>query len=137
MTDYARLKRHAVRCAAGTAVLVAVAASLVAVAASAALAQARAKIAWQSPGAYEACLEMESDNWLMARAEDLVSGDESVKSLDDTTVAMVSISVMKTCAPKGSPGHAGNEDVFVKHMAHWRQHLYEMAKVVRSKGGFD
>lgn len=95
------------------------------------------KIAWQSPGPYEACLQQESDNWLLARAEDLVSGDESVKSLDDTTVAMVSISVMKTCAPKGTPGNPANDDIFVKHMAHWRQHLYELAKVVRSKGGFD
>ncbi len=95
------------------------------------------KIAWTGQGAYETCLEGEAETWLNAKAEDVVNGEASVKKLDDAQVAAVAINVMKICAGKGAPSDAGNDAVFGKYMAHWREHLYELAKAIRAKGGSD
>ena len=96
-----------------------------------------ASLAFSKAGPYEACLQAEAETWLNARAEDVVNGAESVKSLDDGQVAAWTVDTLKTCAAKGAAGDAGNDAVFAKHMAHWREHLYELARVIRAKGGSD
>lgn len=98
---------------------------------------AAGKIAWASAGAFEACLDEISDAWLNEKAEGVVNGDESVKTLDDTKVAAWTVEAFKACSAKGKSAHADNEITFGKYMAHWRQHLYERAAVIRAKGGSD
>lgn len=98
---------------------------------------AAGKIAWPGTGAFEACLDEIAEAWLNEKAEGVVNGDESVKTLDDTKVAMWTVEALKSCSAKGKPAHADNEAVFGKYMAHWRQHLYDMAAVIRAKGGSD
>jgi len=96
-----------------------------------------AGIEFTGAGPYEACLQSEADTWLNARAEDVVNGAESVKSLDDAKVAGWTVDIMKSCSAKGAPSNAGNEAQFGKYMARWREHLYELARVIRAKGGSD
>ncbi len=92
---------------------------------------------WQSRGAYEICLEGEADEWLTNKAELLVANDAGVKALNDGDVAAFSIAAMRACSGKGAPASETSDGAFAKYMAHWRQHLYELAKVVRAKGGLD
>lgn len=96
-----------------------------------------AGLSWTKPGVYEACLQGEAETWLNARAEDVVNGAESVKSLDDAKVAAWAVDTMKSCSGKGAAGDPGNDAEFAKYMAHWREHLYELARVIRAKGGSD
>jgi hypothetical protein len=100
-------------------------------------ANAAGNIDWSKSGPYETCLQSEADTWLNARAEDVVNGAESVKSLDDAKVAAWTVDAMKACTAKGAPADAGNEAAFAKFMARWREHLYELARVIRAKGGSD
>lgn len=96
-----------------------------------------ASLAFTKAGPYEACLQSEAETWLNARAEDVVNGAESVKSLDDAKVAAWAVDTLKSCAAKGAAADVGNEAAFAKYMAHWREHLYELARVIRAKGGSD
>lgn len=98
---------------------------------------AAGKITWNGTGAFETCLDQMSEAWLNEKAEGVVNGEESVKTLDDTKVAIWTVEALKTCSAKGQPAQADNEVVFGKYMAHWRQHLYELAAVIRAKGGSD
>lgn len=114
------------------------AACSVALAVAAALQPASAaSLAFAKTGPYEACLQSEAETWLNARAEDVVNGAESVKTLDDAKVAGWTVDTLKTCAAKGAAADAGNEAAFAKYMARWREHLYELARVIRAKGGSD
>lgn len=112
------------------------AASLVVLATHIAPASA-ASLTFTNAGPYEACLQAEAETWLQARAEDVVNGAESVKTLDDAKVAGWTVDALRTCAAKGAAGDPGNEAAFAKYMAHWREHLYELARVIRAKGGSD
>lgn len=96
-----------------------------------------ANIPWTGSGAYEVCLQAGADAWLSARAEDVVMGAASIKALDDAKVAGATIEIMRSCAAKGQASDAGNDAVFGKYMARWREHLYELARVIRAKGGSD
>lgn len=94
-------------------------------------------IAWQTPGPFEACLEEALESWLNSQAEGIVNGEERVKALDDGLVAGWTVEAMRACSAKGKPAHADNEAAFGKFMARWRQHLYDLAAVIRAKGGSD
>ena len=95
------------------------------------------RIVWQGSGAFEACLDEVSETWLNEQAEGIVNAEERVKTLDDVKVAGWTLEAIKGCSGKGKPASADNEAVFAKFMAHWRQHLYELAAVIRAKGGSD
>lgn len=95
------------------------------------------RIAWQGAGAFEACLDEVSETWLNENAEGIVNAEERVKALDDVKVAGWTLEAIKGCTAKGKPASADNEMAFAKFMAHWRQHLYELAAVIRAKGGSD
>lgn len=96
-----------------------------------------AGLAFAKAGPYETCLQAEAETWLNARAEDVVNGADSVKTLDDAKVAAWAVGTLKACGAKGAPADAGNDAAFAKYMAHWREHLYELARVIRAKGGSD
>jgi hypothetical protein len=114
------------------------AACLVALALAGAVHQTSAAgLAFTNAGPFEACLQAESETWLNGRAEDVVNGAESVKTLDDAKVAAWTVDTLKTCSAKGAAADAANEAAFAKYMAHWRDHLYELARVIRAKGGSD
>ncbi len=100
--------------------------------------QARAgKIEWSGSGAYEACLEQGAAAWLGKIAELVVANDEGARATTDADVAGVTIDIMKTCDAKGAPANAANEGAFTKYMARWREHVYELTKVIRATGGSD
>ncbi len=96
-----------------------------------------AKIAWSGAGPYEACLEEAADGWISKTAELLVINEDGARATSDMEVMGFIIQAMKTCEAKGKPANAANEDIFGKYMARWREHVYEMMKVIRAKGGSD
>lgn len=95
------------------------------------------KIAWPATGPFEACLDEAAEQWLGQTAEAVVLGEDSAKALDDIKVALWTIGALKACSSKGKPAHADSEALFGKHMAHWRQHIYDLASAIRAKGGSD
>ncbi len=95
------------------------------------------KIEWSGSGPYESCLEQEADAWLRRKAELVVANDEGARATNDGEVAGFTVDLMKSCAGKGAPTSAANETAFTKYMARWREHVYELAKVIRATGGSD
>lgn len=96
-----------------------------------------AKIPWTGAGPYEACLQEGADAWLGRTAELIVANDESTRATGDADVAALVIGLMKTCSGKAQPADPGNDAIFTKYMARWRDHVYELARVIRATGGAD
>jgi hypothetical protein len=96
-----------------------------------------AKIEWSGAGAYEACLEQGAEAWLANKAELIVANDEGARATSDGDVAAFTVGLMKTCSDKAQPASAANDAAFTKYMARWRDHVYELARVIRATGGSD
>jgi hypothetical protein len=93
-----------------------------------------APITWDKRGAFEACLESSLDKWLTTQAQLQVNEDPAAAKLDDAAVATWTVETMDRCRSVGQAADAASEERFAKHMAQWRQHIYDLAGDIRRKG---
>jgi hypothetical protein len=96
-----------------------------------------APIAWGSKGEFEACLERSLDKWLATQAELQINESPAAANLDDAAVAAWTVQTLGQCRSAAQPADATSEDRFAKHMAQWRQHIYDLATDIRKKGQSD
>ena len=96
-----------------------------------------ATITWAKKGEFETCLESTLDTWLTARAAIEVNDAPTAAKLDDAAVAAWTLQTMAQCRSRGGKGEAASEERFTKYMAHWRQHIYDLAADIRKRGETD
>lgn len=96
-----------------------------------------AAITWGKKGGFEACLESSLEKWLAERAALEVNEDPAAAQLDDTAVAAWTLQTIAQCRARAGTAEVDSEDRFTKHMAHWRQHIYDLAADIRKKGQSD
>ena len=96
-----------------------------------------AAISWANRSAFEACLESRLNAWLQAQAELVVNEDPASRRLDDATVATWTIETLSACRSQVGSAREESEDRFMRHMARWRQHIYDVASGIRQKGASD
>ncbi len=96
-----------------------------------------APIAWGSKGEFEACLERGLDKWLAAQAELQINESPAAAGLDDAAVAAWTVQTLAQCRTVAQAADATSEERFSKHMAQWRQHIYDLATDIRKKGQSD
>jgi hypothetical protein len=96
-----------------------------------------APITWDKKGAFEACLESRLDTWLATQAQLQVNEDPDADKLDDGVVATWTVETIDRCRSAGQAAGAASADRFAKHMAQWRQHIYDLASDIRKKGQSD
>jgi hypothetical protein len=96
-----------------------------------------AAISWAKKGEFETCLESSLDKWLAARAELEVKEDPTAAQLDDAAVATWTLETIAQCRARGGTAEAASEDRFTRHMAQWRQHIYDLAADIRKRGQSD
>lgn len=91
-------------------------------------------IGWEKRGAFETCLDAEAKAWLQARVELVVNEDPAAGQVDDAGVATWAAGALKSCAGKaGGAADAGSEQVFMRYMAHWRDHIFKAADEIRRR----
>jgi hypothetical protein len=92
-------------------------------------------IGWEKPGAFESCLDAEAKSWLQAKVELVVNEDPAASEMNDTAVATWATEALKGCAAKaGSAADAASEQLFMRYMAHWRDHIFQAADEIRRRG---
>jgi hypothetical protein len=96
-----------------------------------------APITWEKKGAFEACLESNLDKWLTIQAQLQVNEDPAAARLDDAVVAAWTVETADRCRSAGQAADPASEERFTKHMAQWRQHIYDLATDIRKKGVSD
>jgi hypothetical protein len=96
-----------------------------------------APITWDRKGAFEACLESNLDGWLTTQAQLQVNEDPGAAKLDDAVVAAWTVETMDRCRSAGQAADSASAERFTKHMAQWRQHIYDLATDIRKKGMSD
>jgi hypothetical protein len=94
-------------------------------------------ITWDKKGAFETCLESSLEAWLLAQAQLQVIEDPAAAKLDDRAVAAWTVETIGRCRALAKAGDASSEQRFARHMAQWRQHIYERAVDIRKKGVSD
>ena len=98
---------------------------------------AAAPIVWAQKGAFETCLEGTLDAWLKVQAELLVNEDPAAGKLDDQAVAGWAAQALAQCKTGAGAEPSESTDRFIKYVARWRQHIYDLAAGIRQKGGSD
>jgi hypothetical protein len=94
-----------------------------------------AGIKWEKQGAFQTCLDAQTKAWLDARVELVANDDPAAGNIDDTAVATWAADTIKTCATRsGGNTDAASEQQFMRHMAHWRDHIYKAAEEIRHRG---
>jgi hypothetical protein len=111
--------------------------AVVATIAGAALAAQAAGIAWDTPGLAERCLEDEAQSWVNAKAAQVVNEDPSAGDVDDIDVALWAVVALQGCEQRAGHVNQASERRFSRHMAHWREHIFNVAEAVRSRTGAD
>jgi len=96
-----------------------------------------AGIAWAKKGEFETCLESTLDKWIAQRAALEVDEPAAAAKLDDAAVASWTVETMAQCRARGGAAEATSEQRFAKHMAQWRQHIYDVAAEIRKRGNTD
>jgi hypothetical protein len=77
------------------------------------------------------------DQWINSQAERLANEDPAAGDLDDSDVAVWAAGAIETCEGQAGRGNASSEIRFVKHMAHWREHIDAAAQDIRKRGSTD
>jgi hypothetical protein len=95
-----------------------------------------ADIGFVRSGPFEVCLDSAYDAWLKAQAELQVKEDRRAKSLDDAAAAAWTAATLDACRKKGA-AQAGSEGHFARHMARWREHVFDLAASIRKIGQSD
>jgi hypothetical protein len=88
---------------------------------------------WDRAGPFEACLERGFEAWVKGRAELVVNEDPRASAIDDAGVASWTAETLDACRTQAGGGSADAEARFAKHMAHWRDHIYERARNLKEK----
>lgn len=93
---------------------------------------------WERAGPFQACLEAQFKEWVDRRAELVVNDDPAASQVDDAAVAKWTVATLEACRSRVGGGDADSESRFAKHMASWREHIYNLAQsILRRSGGPD
>jgi hypothetical protein len=98
---------------------------------------ASAGIEWGTNGAFQTCLDAQAKRWIDARVELVVNEDPAAGNIDDRAVAAWTTQAIETCAAKAGRGDQASEQLFVRYMAHWREHIDAAATLVRRRSRAD
>jgi hypothetical protein len=96
-----------------------------------------ATLTWERGGPFETCLQARMDQWIGTQAERIVNEDPAAAELDDTDVALWAASAIEGCEAQAGRGDRSSEARFARHMAHWREHIDEVAQGIRQRGRAD
>jgi hypothetical protein len=86
--------------------------------------------------ALEVCLNGAYTAWLRHQAELLVNEDKRARSLNDASVVAWTAATLDDCRKKGEAS-PGSVDRFGRHMARWRDHVFDHAESIRRRGQSD
>ena len=95
-----------------------------------------ADVSFNRNGPFEACLNGAYAGWLRHQAELLVNEDKRGRSLNDTAVAAWTGATLDDCRKKVG-ATPDSVDLFGRHMARWRDHLFDNAESIRRRGQSD
>jgi len=95
--------------------------------------EAAAGVAWETSGAFETYLEARAKSWIDAKVELVVSDDPAASNLDDLGVAKWTMQALKGCEAQAGRTNSTSEQLFVKYMVHWREHIDAAAEEVRRR----
>jgi hypothetical protein len=98
---------------------------------------AHAASIWESAGPFQRCLEGSYEKWLEERAELVVNADPRAGDIDDASVARWSAETMDACRARAGGGDQASEARFAKHMARWREHIYDLVRNIQKRAGPD
>jgi hypothetical protein len=90
-------------------------------------------IGWEKQGAFQSCLDAEAKTWLQAKVELVVNEDPTASEINDSAVATWATDALKGCATKAGGADAASERLFMRYMAHWRDHIFKAADELRRK----
>jgi hypothetical protein len=107
--------------------------AVVTVVAGASLSVQAAGIAWDRPGTFERCLEDRANAWVNSKALLVINEDPAAGDFDDLDVALWAVVALQGCEQQAGQGNQISERRFSRHMAHWREHIYNVAEAVRSR----
>ena len=110
---------------------------VVAAIAAASLAARAANFAWENNGQFEACLDTQMTAWVNAKAALIINEDPAVADIDDMDVALWAVAALQSCEVQAGHGNQTSEGRFSRHMAHWREHIHNVATAVRDRVGSD
>lgn len=96
-----------------------------------------ATLTWELRGPFETCLQSRMEQWIKAQAERLANEDPTASDLDDSGVAIWAAGTIEICEGQAGRGNANSEVRFVRHMAHWREHIDAVAQDIRQRGRVD
>jgi hypothetical protein len=92
-----------------------------------------ASINWDRQGAFEVCLESQLNDWVNAKASLVVNNDPAAGDLDDIDVALWAVTALEGCEAQVGHGNQTSEHRFSRHMAHWREHIHNVAETVQQR----
>jgi hypothetical protein len=92
-----------------------------------------AGIEWSTYGAFEACLDAQAKTWIGARAALALNDDAAAGDIDDPAVAAWTAQTLSTCQAKAGSGSGASEQLFVRYMAHWREHIDTVVREARRR----
>jgi len=92
-----------------------------------------ATISWEKRGAFEACLDGRLNDWVNAKAALVINEDPAAGDIDDMDVAIWAVDALQGCERQTGQTNLMSEGKFSLHMAHWRDHIYSVAQVVRQR----
>ncbi len=84
-------------------------------------------------GPFQACLDGRFEKWVDARAALVVNEDPKAGDIDDAAVAKWAVAVLEACRAQAGGGDQALEERFTKHVAHWRQHIYDRVQSIRER----
>lgn len=84
-------------------------------------------------GALQACLDARFQKWVMARAELVLNEDPKAGDIDDAAVAKWTAEALGGCRAQVGAKVQDVEDRFAKHMARWREHIYELVRSIQER----
>lgn len=90
-------------------------------------------VAAESDAAFQACLQAQTKQWIDARVELVLNEDPAAGDIDDAAVAGWTLQALKTCAAKAGGGDPASEQLFVRYMARWREHIDAAAAEIRRR----
>jgi hypothetical protein len=84
-------------------------------------------------GPFQACLEGRFETWLNTRVEIIVNEEPKAGDIDDASVAKWAAETLVACRVQASGGDEASEARFTKHVAQWRQHIYDRVQSIRER----
>jgi hypothetical protein len=105
-------------------------------AATTAATAADADVSFSRNGPFKVCLNGAYAGWLRHQAEFLVSEDKRARSLNDASVAAWTGATLDDRRKKGEAS-PGSVDRFGRHMARWRDLVFDHAEGIRRRGQAD